>query len=204
MTMRFSHERRPLSDGEGWYSRGYLPHFDKAGQVQSLTIRLGDAMPKVLLDRWRLELANQPPGEGDLEYRKRIDAYLDAGHGECWLGQPRVATMVQDALLYFDEDRYRLLSWCVMPNHVHFVLEPWERWPLAGVLQSMKSFTSKEANKLLQRRGRFWQREYHDRYIRDDEHYAKVVRYIEENPVKAGLVKNAEDWPWSRAGGRKG
>jgi REP element-mobilizing transposase RayT len=70
---------------------------------------------------------------------------------------------------------------------------------LADVLHPWKSFTSHKANKLLRRSGEFWQREYLDRYVRNAEHYEKVVAYIEENPVKAGLVKLKADWPWSSA-----
>ena len=84
-----------------------------------------------------------------------------------------------------------------MPNHVHFVIETRERWPLAGIMQSLKSFSAKEANQILGRTGTFWQREYYDRFIRDSLHLENVVRYIEENPVKAGLVDRAEDWSWS-------
>ena len=86
-----------------------------------------------------------------------------------------------------------------MPNHVHSMIEIFPDQTLDGILHSWKSFTSKEINKILRRRGKLWQEEYHDRFIRDDDHYANTVRYIEENPVKAGLVTQAEDWRWSSA-----
>jgi putative transposase len=106
---------------------------------------------------------------------------------------------VQDALLHFDEKRYRLLSWCVMPNHIHVLIETRAQFPLATVLHSWKSFTGHEANKLLKLQGEFWQREYLDRFVRNAEHYERIVAYIEENPVKAGLAKIKTDWPWSSA-----
>ena len=124
---------------------------------------------------------------------------LDRGLGECHLRDPRVAKMVEDALLYFDTERYRLLCWCLMPNHVHTMIETYPDHPLDKITHSWKSYTSKEANEILNRSGKFWQREYHDRFIRDDEHYANTVRHIENNPVKAGLVPKAEDWRWSSA-----
>jgi REP element-mobilizing transposase RayT len=102
-------------------------------------------------------------------------------------------------LFHFDGQRYRLLAWCVMPNHVHALIETREGFPLADVLHSWKSFTGHKANGLLQRTGEFWQREYLDRYVRNAEHYEKVVAYIEENPVKADLVRLKTDWPWSSA-----
>jgi REP element-mobilizing transposase RayT len=86
-----------------------------------------------------------------------------------------------------------------MPNHVHALIETRDGFPLADVLHSWKSFTSKKANRLLGRTGEFWQREYLDRYVRDAGHYAAVIAYIEENPVKAGLAKLKTDWPWSSA-----
>ena len=86
-----------------------------------------------------------------------------------------------------------------MPNHVHALIETREGFPLAEVMHSWKSFTSHQANDLLKRSGEFWQREYLDRFVRNAEHYQKVVDYIEENPVKAGLVKLKTDWPWSSA-----
>ena len=83
-----------------------------------------------------------------------------------------------------------------MPNHVHLLMETDATHPLPKVVQSWKPFTAKQANAILGRTGVFWDRDYFDRYIRDDGHRAAVVHYIEENPVKAGLVERAEDWPW--------
>jgi REP element-mobilizing transposase RayT len=135
----------------------------------------------------------------EIELRRRIEEYLDAGHGECWLRRPEIARVVESTLFHFDGQRYRLLAWCIMPNHVHALIETREGFPLADVMHSWKSYMSHEANKLLQRSGAFWQREYLDRFVRNAEHYENVVAYIEENPVKAGLAKITTDWPWSSA-----
>ena len=206
----------------GWHSRGYLPHWDHPGMIQSLNFRLGDAMPQEMLDRWKNELglvnpagsAGVPPAasptsrrdadapgeqQRQIEFRRRAEEYLDAGHGACWLRRPEVAALVEGALRHFDGERYRLLAWCVMPNHVHVLIETREGFPLADVLHSWKSFTSRKASKLVGRSGEFWQREYLDRYVRNAEHYQAVVAYIEENPVKAGLAKVRTEWPWSSA-----
>jgi len=86
-----------------------------------------------------------------------------------------------------------------MPNHVHALIETQEGFPLADVLHSWKSFTSHKANGFLQRSGELWQREYLDRYVRNAEHYEKVIAYIEENPVKAGLARFKTGWRWSSA-----
>ncbi len=179
---------------KGWYSRGYLPHLDAPGLLQSVTFHLGDSLPREVLVHLYTE--TQP---SDLQRLRRIEALLDAGHGACWLRRPELARLVEDALLHFDGARYRLLCWTIMPNHVHLLMETDATHPLPKVVQSWKSFTSKAANAMLGRTGTFWDRDYFDRFIRDDGHLAAVVRYIEDNPVKAGLVERAEDWPWGSA-----
>lgn len=86
-----------------------------------------------------------------------------------------------------------------MPNHVHALLTPCAGYELSGILQSLKSYTANEANKMLARHGKLWQQESFDRYIRDSKHFVSVVRYIENNPVKARLCERPEDWPYSSA-----
>src|SRR4051794_10924245 len=104
--------------------------------------------------------------------------------------------MVQNNLWHHDGQKYRLLAWNIMPNHLHVMIEQWET-PLADVLKSWQSYTSKEGKKILGRTGPFWAEDYFDRRVRDEAHYRKVVSYIEQNPVKAGLVSSPEAWPWS-------
>jgi REP element-mobilizing transposase RayT len=107
--------------------------------------------------------------------------------------------MVQKSLHHFDGQRYWISAWVVMPNHVHMLLTPNAKWPLSQILQSFKSYTSHEANKILGRRGQFWMEDYFDRYVRDKKHFAGAIRYIENNPVKARLCRKPEDWPFSSA-----
>jgi REP element-mobilizing transposase RayT len=183
----------------GWYSRDYLPHFDQQGLIQAITFRLADALPAEKLQRWELELAHETDLVRDLEKRRRIEAWIDAGHGACWLREDPLAQIVEDALLHFDLERYRLLAWTIMPNHVHILIETQDAWPISGILHSWKTWTAKQINAHLGRTGTVWQRDYHDRYIRDGEHLANVTRYIEQNPVKARLCADAKDWRWGSA-----
>jgi putative DNA methylase len=183
----------------GWHSRGYLPHFDGGEIPQFITFRLGDSMPQGLLERWREELAREAPDNWEVALRRRVELYLDQGYGKCYLRDERVAAMAQNALLYFDGERYRLAAWVVMPNHTHFLLTPLPKYPLGGIMHSLKSYTAHRANKILRRAGQFWQEDYYDRYLRDYEHYVKTVAYIENNPVKARLCERPEDWPYSSA-----
>lgn len=171
-----------------WHSRGYLPHCDVPGLIQSVTFRLADALPAAVLEGWKLEAGN------DSELHTKIDAFLDAGHGACWLKQPAIADLVEDTLLHGDGTRYHLLAWCVMPNHVHVLFEIRGASSLSAVLQAWKSFSAKAINQHLGRSGSVWMPDYFDRYIRDDHHLAAVIEYIHTNPVKAGLVQHASEW----------
>jgi REP element-mobilizing transposase RayT len=106
---------------------------------------------------------------------------------------------VESALLFFDAKRYRLHAWVVMPNHIHVLFTPIISWSLSDIVGSWKSFTAKEANKLLHRSGQFWQKEYFDRFIRTAEHFGYALDYIENNPVKAGLCLSPANWPLGSA-----
>ena len=190
-----SHDKEP----KGWYSRGYLPHFDGGEIPQAITFRLVNSLPKEQLDAWEKELCNLPVEKAKTEYRHRIEAYLDVGYGETWLADPRIAALVEDALLYFDSERYNIHAWVVMPNHIHVLVTPRRGYQLLEIIRSWKSFTANKANRLLGRSGQFWQAGYFDRYIRDDRHFAAVLAYIEDNPVKAGLCSRPEKWLCSSA-----
>jgi putative transposase len=176
-------------DHKGWHSRGYLPHFDSPETIQFVTFRLADSLPRHVVEALRQQ--NDPT--------LKIDRELDAGLGACWLGREDIAALIQNALLHFDNERYRLLAWCVMPNHVHTVVELLHGHSLGSILHSWKSFTAKKANALIGRTGIFWHDDYFDRYMRDEGHLGRTIGYVEQNPVKANLVDSPEKWSWSSA-----
>ena len=122
-----------------------------------------------------------------------MESYLDAGHGACWLRREDVAKMVQETLLHFEDERYVLLAWCIMPNHVHAVLHPLKGFDLPGILHSWKSYTATQANRMLGREGAFWQTEYYDHLIRDENDFQHAIKYVLENPSRAGL----RNWKWA-------
>jgi REP element-mobilizing transposase RayT len=192
------------SSHKSWHSRGYLPHFDHPGTIQYITFRLADSVPAEAINRWRdeLDLAGNEPADDPrcTELLDRIEKYADAGMGNCWLRQPPLAKIVQNALLHFDSQRYNLIAWCVMPNHVHALIETRPGFPLGDIVHSWKSFTAKACNRILQRQAAFWMPDYFDRYIRNPNHLQAVITYIAENPVKAHLCPTPSDWPWSHAG----
>ena len=203
-----SYKRRVvLPKGEardGWHSRGYLPHFDGEGVPQHVSFHLFDSLPQSDLARWREELRTRPQKEADLEWRKRIQAFLDSGYGACFLKDPRLAEIVENALLHFDGQRYALHAWCVMPNHVHTLFMPAFEFTMSAIVHSWKSFTAHECNRALGRTGQFWAREPFDRYIRNQKHFRNALAYIEDNPVNARLCERPEDWRWSSARRRLG
>jgi REP element-mobilizing transposase RayT len=190
-----------MYDPKIWRSRGYLPHIDDKGLVQFITFRLADSVPRDVIERWHDE---QLRGEiTDATYRRRIETYLDQGYGSGDLKHHRIAQELQETLLKWDGERYRLLAWVIMPNHANLLLECSNDFSLASVMHSIKSYTAHKANHILDRKGRFWSKEYFDRYIRDRRHYTSVVKYIEDNPVKARLCRAPEEWPFSSARGRE-
>lgn len=184
---------------DGWYSRGYFPHFDGEAVTQHVCFHLFDSLPQHILEIWREEFKSLPTKEADIERLKRIQSYLDSGYGECFLQDDLLAEIVENALLYFDGERYTLHAWCVMPNHVHTLFTPKTVFKMSEIIHSWKSFTATKCNDILRRTGKFWEREAFDRYIRNEQHYLNTLTYIENNPVKAGLCKTPNDWKWSSA-----
>lgn len=192
-------------DSDSWYARGYFPHFDGEGVTQHVCFHLFDSLPQSLVAHWSEELRGAHASgvldatETSREWRRRIHDALDRGYGCCFLRDPRLARIVEDALLRFDGERYTLHAWCVMPNHIHTLFTPLSDSKMSKIVHSWKSFTAQECNKVLGRTGKFWEREPFDRYIRNQRHFQNAVAYVENNPVKAGLCKYPEDWNWSSA-----
>lgn len=182
-----------MKEPKGWHSRGYLPHLDSPQLVQTVTFRLADSLPRAVA----LELRDRD------EDVARWDAVLDAGYGACWLRDPTIADLVEEALLHFDGIRYRLIAWCVMPNHVHVMAEIVEGFRLGDIVASWKQFSARMANRHLGRTGPFWRADYFDRYVRNDAHLVTAMQYIERNPVQAGLAATVEAWRWSSAWRRR-
>jgi type I restriction enzyme R subunit/putative DNA methylase len=188
----------------GWKSRGYLPHFEGGRLIQHITFRLADSLPQSVLRRIEEEVGNDKDTARQIELHERAEAWLDAGYGHCVLRRTEAATLVQDALFHFDGIRYRLIAWAIMPNHLHALIEPIDPWTIGRIVSTWKSYTGRRLSPML--RGvsrlnphRVWNRDYWDRFIRDQGHFEDVVAYIHGNPVKAGLVSRPEDWQWSSA-----
>jgi REP element-mobilizing transposase RayT len=176
----------------GWHERGFLPHYDVPNVTQFVTFGLEDSIPP---HAWEVILA----ATDERERRQRLEAAFDRNHGACHLRRPKIAELVENALRFFHGQRYQLQAWCIMPNHVHVLFHVTDV-PMFEIVDSWKSYTSREANRLLGRSGqRFWQPDYFDIFQRDANHKVRTVRYIEQNPCKAKLVLDAKGWRWSSA-----
>ena len=190
--------------GGSWHSRGYLPHFECEELPQHVTFHLADGLPQTVVQQLENEMKALPADQRGAERRKRLDDWIDAGHGSCTLRRPRIAEMTQASLLRFNSQRYRLIAWVVMPNHVHVLFTPTNGWTVARIMASWKKFTARKICDSRRDEGEepctpVWHREYWDRYIRNQQHLDQSIRYIHLNPVKARLVTAAEKWRWSSA-----
>ena len=113
--------------------------------------------------------------------------------------RPELARVVENTLRYFQAERYALSAWCVMPNHIHAVVTPLESHTLSSIIQSWKSFSAHQINRILERERAVWQRESFDHLVRDEASFERFVMYTENNPVAAGLARRPEEWRFSSA-----
>lgn len=187
-----------------------LPHWAQAGAISFITWRTWDSMPQPVLDRWFVDRAawlrehgidsTKPNWRLELEklddrlVRNFLDTFwnrwqdeLDAAYGECVLRRPNLAQIVMNSLRHFDGERYLMLDFVVMPNHVHLLTAFPDDGTMLEQCESWKHFTAVRINARLRRKGRFWQPDAFDHLVRSDEQFTYLRRYIADNPVRAGL-----------------
>ena len=175
--------------------RRRLPHLQAGGRPIFLTWRLHGSLPPN-----RVFGSQASSGHAFVA----MDSLLDrARSGPLHLRRPEVAELIVRALLHGQDSMkyYELHAWVVMANHIHVLLTP--SVELAKITHSLKRFTAREANRILGLTGQpFWQDESYDRLVRDRGEFDRIVRYIEHNPVTAGLVSAPALYPWSSASRR--
>ncbi|MFH1146132.1 MAG: transposase [Pseudomonadota bacterium] len=175
-----------------------LPHWQQGEVFCFVTWRLADSLPTERLKEWKAKreawlcLHPEPWDEKtEEEYHERfsrqIDDWLDQGHGSCVLRDSKYAVIVADGIRHFDGERYGIVSFVVMPNHVHVLFRPCRSYRLEQIVKSWKGFTAREINRHTGKTGPLWQADYWDRLIRNPHHFVRCVQYIRENPVRAGL-----------------
>jgi len=233
-------------------TRGDLPHWYVPGHAHFVTYRLGNSIPPSRLRLWRERRDAVLEGRSaDFETRvsahkkffAAYDSFLDRHPNERWLAEPAIAEVIRENLYHHHGSLYELIAWCVMPNHVHVVLQPFHtvadaasvrelaaedpksssqilvadagsvrhgdvihsdevpdsHSPLSRIMHSLKSYTANQANRLLGREGRFWQRESYDHWIRDLAELQRIIDYVRFNPVKARHCSQPHEWGFSSA-----
>jgi type I restriction enzyme R subunit len=201
--------------------RRNLPHWDVPGAAYFVTACLEGSIPaRGLLDlaRYRADLHSRERPEGvtaadwqrtlwKLEFA-RMERWLDIEPAVRHLSDPRLAQTVMDRLLFFAGQRYELYAFVVMPSHFHWIFQPIEVWvdslvgektPRERILKSIKGYSGKLCNQQRSVTGAFWQNESFDHWIRDVDELERIIHYIENNPVVAGLVDSPEQWTFSSA-----
>ena len=195
------------------FYRRHLPHLQPLGGTFFVTFLLYGALPRSLLEKLQdeyilIRMQNGKKGDMDVEarkYFKKFDEALEQHKNSVyWLQNRNLAKVVADTFHYWDEKRMELISYCIMPNHVHAVFRLFEVNELEKpqylneIMGTIKKYTARQCNLVLNRTGQpFWQPETYDRLVRDTDELYRIISYILDNPVKAGLCENRDAWEWS-------
>jgi putative transposase len=213
------------------FTRRILPHWYMPKATHFVTFRLAGTLPRTILDDLQAQkarlLQQKTPEQTEANHRELVhkrlfaiyDDYLDHRRDVHWLDDPRVAALVRRSLYFWNGSKYGLLAYCILPNHVHMLVRPFDvepasdpildslepgevadaSSPLSEIMHSLKSYTAHEANKLLHRTGSFWQHESYDHWVRDDDELERIVAYINANAVKARLTGRPFEFYWCSA-----
>jgi len=207
-----------------YFYRRNLPHIQPPDASYFVTYRLAGSIPKAVLEKlkteWedfgrkllqvkneikRIEIIRKERKKYFKKYDETLDKILS---GPVWLKNEKVASLISEAIHYRDGKKYILDAYTIMPNHVHMVFYV-ERnevslgritdspYIVTDILQSLKRYTAMECNRILNRSGQFWQRESYDHVIRNKREMVRIIKYVLNNPVKAGFVERPEQWKWS-------
>jgi REP element-mobilizing transposase RayT len=190
------------------FSRGKLPHWEVEGGRYFVTVRCADSLPTEVVARLKeihekISLVS-PASDAFVAEQRRyfglMDRYLDAGRGACLLRESVAAKIVADEFDLLLEVRVEVPCYCLMPNHWHALLRPQPNCQLAlpEIMKRLKGRTAKAIRQVFGGEGAFWQREWFDRWMRDDTEHRRTMEYIRNNPVKAGLVARWQEWPWTK------
>jgi putative transposase len=203
-------------DPQDIYYRHHLPHIHPEGSPIFVTFNLIESLPKEVIKSLKgqrdqeLKLSDTTRrSQVDEKYFNKYDEWLDrCKNGPKWLQDQNIASIVMKKIRSFENERYELLTYCIMPNHVHLLVKlivkeainhkgTTAAYLLADTLRLIKGSTARECNLILKRTGSFWHRESYDHYVRDDQQLERIIKYILNNPVKAGLVKEWTEWKFT-------
>lgn len=206
------------SDKQKYFYKRNLPHYYRPCACYFIAFRLAGSLPikKVSKLKEEYEFSKQiirrnSKNKKELEqklsdswkrYFEKIDKLLqEYKKSPKYLEKREIASLVSSALKFYDKKEYDLLCYCIMLNHVHVVFTLKENARvLSKIMKSIKGYSARESNKILGRRGTFWQDESYDHIVRDEKELERIVYYVLNNPVKAGLVDDCEKWEWNYLG----
>lgn len=208
----------------GFYRRS-LPHLFIPGYPYFITTRLNKSIPRSKLKKLHDDFEREwyaISGMEDFEeleaqlqrdFFKQYDKLLHENYlGPHWLINDSIAQIIAESLHWGDEKRYELIAYTIMPNHIHIVMKPDVKekendnnknkksdvkYRLAEILESLKKYTAREANKVLKRKGRFWQHESYDHLLRNKKELYRSIRYTLMDAVRSGYVLNWQDYKWN-------
>lgn len=205
-----------------------LPHIAPVGATFFVTFRLADSLPTAIIQKLKAEFEQQCQAlkakkvrhlhtrirEERKRYFGRFDHQLDTeGYGRCYLAQAEIATIVADRIQQYDGQLYQLHAYCIMPNHVHLLIDTMEQLQISEgvyledappnyvqlneIMRLIKGGSARLANQALGRTGTFWMKDSYDHYVRNEREWGNIISYILNNPVNAGLVNDWHAWPFS-------
>jgi len=196
-----------LLDYRLFYRRS-LPHYQPQSGIFFITYRLHFDLPPDFRDKIknrRIQLASKKqfqPDELDKILFDGFDNYLAlCNTSPKYLSEPKIAKIVMQSLDKMANKQYKLYCYCIMPNHVHILIQPLVKqkgryFSLAEIMRGHKGATANRINKILHKQEHIWHGESYDHHVRSQEEFDRILFYIINNPVKAGLVKNYSDWPY--------
>lgn len=178
------------------FHRRRLPHLYYNEGTYFVTYRLYGSIPQNRLDELQKEIDSS-----DVEDQKRIfkkyDKLLDRVENQIFhLKNPLIAEACKNSIMFFDKKDIDVICYCIMPNHIHLAFELLAKNKLVGdIMASIKRYSAKSANEILNRKSKFWQPESFDRLVRDEKELYNIIKYVLLNPVNAGLIEDYKDWP---------
>lgn len=201
------------------YYKRHLPHYNPREYPLFITFRLANSLPLCAVRKLKQKKEDilkyvtslsdpkkkkEEYADMQREYFLDFDQTLDKCRNYRWLMNPNIAEIVKDAIHYRDGKDYQLISYVIMPNHVHMLFIPLnlvnnnkeQVYKTTQIMKSLKRYTAKECNKVLNRLGPFWQQESYDHVVRNEKELKRIIKYIANNPIKAGLIEKSGDWEW--------
>ena len=184
----------------------YLPHWTDNDSYYHICFHLIDSLPSNVLQTWLFERKNiiaaanlqkrdltaEEKHQQALLYSKKVAFYLDKGCGYCYFWDEKCADIIVSALNFYNNIKYELYAWCVMPNHVHVIIKLNADNDLFKIIHSWKSYSATRINQVLRQKGSLWHRDAYNRLIRNQKELDATIKYVWENPDKAGI----KDWKY--------